>query len=180
MPFSYVEHNIPEALQGIRWLQKELARISERAALAAERYMLRLYRRTTQSWRRNVDFASLIDHGPWGYSALVGTDDDIYNIVDVGAKPHPIFPKGPWPLRFIWGGPGSYKAKTAPGVINSWPGGPSGVEVRRPFIPKHPGHKARRFSETITEKTEGRIVVRVTDWVGAAVDKAARMFGKGG
>ncbi len=81
-----------------------------------------------------------------------GANKDIWKWVSGGTKgPYPIRPRGAKRLMFTWGGPGSYKAKTAPGGKF---GGPGVVVGGSPVFSKgvmHPGIKAREFEKTIAE-----------------------------
>ena len=84
---------------------------------------------------------------------MVDTSDEIYGYVNDGTPPHPIpkVPKISGSLAFQWGGKGSYKAKTAPRVIGSTGGGPTGPMVF-PKQVQHPGTKARNFDDEIQKK----------------------------
>jgi len=82
---------------------------------------------------------------------------EIFNFVDKGTKPHVILPKRRNKRRrlvFVWGGPGSYLAKTQP-VAVAHAGDGKVVDGRVVAFPKvnHPGSKARLFSETIQQQT---------------------------
>lgn len=78
--------------------------------------------------------------------------EEIFNYVDRGTKPHTIEPKKPGGvLSFMWGGPGSYKAKTKPRVIGSTSGGATGAMVAFTKV-KHPGTRARKFSDSIARR----------------------------
>ena len=78
--------------------------------------------------------------------------EEIFNYVDRGTTPHIIEPKKKGGvLSFMWGGPGSYKAKTKPRVIGSTGGGATGVPVAFTKV-HHPGTKARKFSDSIARR----------------------------
>jgi len=122
----------------------------------ADRYgdeLLRDFEKTTETWEHDVKFEKLVDYRPRGPEVFVGTDDEIYGYVNDGTRPHPIFPVRARALRFQWGGKGSYRPKTAPRVIGSKAGGPTGPIVHRPYV-QHPGTEARHFDEEI-EKQHG-------------------------
>lgn len=78
----------------------------------------------------------------------VGTDDNIYALVDEGSPAHPIYPRVAKRLKFQ----SKYKAKTTPGVIGSRSGGKSGIIVTATGIPRHPGFTARKFIDAIAKK----------------------------
>ena len=99
---------------------------------------------------------------------LVGTNSKIYEYVDKGTKPHIIRPKRAQFLRFQTG----YRAKTTPGIIGSSSGGRSGDIVYSQGV-RHPGTKARKFSEIINKKYERKF----KDEMHAAMRRAAQKSG---
>lgn len=82
----------------------------------------------------------------------ITTGDENYQRVDKGTRAHIIVPHGSYPLRFKVGG----RAKTRPGVIGS-SGGSKGNEWVSSDRVKHPGTRARKFSETISKKYQGKV-----------------------
>jgi len=81
-----------------------------------------------------------------------GKNKKIYEYVTKGTRAHIIEAKNAPRLAFMWGGPGSYKPKTAPG--GSW-GGPGTVSGGKMTFRKqvhHPGTKARKFEEFIRKR----------------------------
>jgi hypothetical protein len=119
--------------------------------------MLADFKATTKTWHHQPEFEKTYSVGADKIEILAGTDDPIYRYVDQGTKPHPIFAgiytgkSRKKALAFQWAGPGSYRAKTTPGVIGSGPGGPSGPMVAFPYV-QHPGTEARGFSRAIAKK----------------------------
>lgn len=103
---------------------------------------------TTQTWDNRPSFK--IDEESWN-EWLIYTESKIYLFVSGGTKPHIIRPRNANKLRFQWGGPGSYQAKTTPRVIASRSGGPSGPIVYRRQV-NHPGTEAREFPKEIGKK----------------------------
>lgn len=103
---------------------------------------------TTRTWAERSKFT--IETKKW-YERLITTTDEKYLYVSGGTKPHVIRPKNARSLRFQWGGPGSYQAKTTPRIIASRPGGSSGPTVYREEV-HHPGTTAREFEKTISDK----------------------------
>lgn len=82
---------------------------------------------------------------------------NIFEYVDKGTKPHVIRPKASNKsklLAFVWGGPGSYSAKTLP-VAQAHMGSGEVVNGSLTFARgvNHPGTDARLFSETIQRET---------------------------
>lgn len=94
--------------------------------------------KTTTSWSKPARFVARV--GPKG--ATVRTDNDIWNMLDEGTKPHLIFPKAGRLLRF----PANYAAKTRAKSLSSGPGGASGP-IRFARIVRHPGTYPRRWTE---------------------------------
>lgn len=150
-----------------------LLRANEKAttvALKAEAAQLKAdlladYRKTTATWSHNVTFDTLADVRDDGsFEVMVGTDDAVYGYVDQGTRAHTIVPKGPgYPLRFQRG----YRAKTVAGVIGSKSGGKFGSETRAWSV-RHPGSKARRFTQMIFDKHKALSLRRLADRLRAA------------
>jgi len=83
----------------------------------------------------------------WVYPT--GPGAEIWKLVSItGAKPHEITPKHKSALKFVWGGPGSYKARTTTAGGYKGPGAPSGEVVFRGRV-FHPGFKSRNFEKHI-------------------------------
>lgn len=104
---------------------------------------------TVRTWDKKPKFEREIGLSPDGPTLLIGTDDENYNRLDKGTRPHLIKPRadGPGFLRFQPG----YTAKTSPGVIGSRAGGPHGDFVYAMEV-NHPGTEPRLFGETIQKK----------------------------
>lgn len=95
----------------------------------------------------------------------VRVDDEIWNYVDKGTRPHVIRARRAAVLAFTSG----YTAKTRPGSIIARSGGPSGEKVFAKEV-MHPGTKARGFSRRLKAKWKEK-------WprlVGQAVSRAVR------
>ena len=128
------------------------------------------FEETTKTWDHKVNFEILRSiSSKWGtVEVAVLTDDEIYGYVNEGTRPHIIRPKKRGgKLVFKWGGPGSYAAKTTPGVIGSTSGGQSGSTVAFPYV-NHPGTKARNFSKIIKKKMEPRFKKKMEKAMAAA------------
>ena len=109
---------------------------------------------TAATWEHDPSFFVK----PIANGVLVGTKDDVWNMLDKGTKAHDIVAKR-IALRFP-GGP--YRPKTRPGFIGSQSGGPSGDMIFRPRV-HHPGTKPRGWSKMIRKKWQsqlGRFVQR--------------------
>lgn len=139
-----------KSIKPARFKDAAFQRAIEDAADRVGKDMTTDFKKTTETWKHKVAFETVISVAP-DVEVLVGTDDEVYGYVNDGTKPHPIFPRRARALRFQWGGRGSYKPKTAPKVIGSKPGGPTGPIVHKPYV-QHPGTKAREFDKTIESK----------------------------
>jgi len=113
------------------------------------------FEKTTATWKRKPKFETIISLTGPGPVVVVGTDDEIYNYVSGGTKPHEIW-------AGIYTGRSNKKAlafparsspKTKPGFIGSFGGSRSSETVVRPYV-NHPGTKARKFEETIQKRRQ--------------------------
>lgn len=132
---------------------------------------------TTASWTHKPAFEVVRAIASVGgtVEVMVATDDEVYTYVDKGTRPHIIRAKNGKRLAFQWAGPGSYRAKTAPGVLGSTSGGASG-EMVYPMVVHHPGTKARNFDVIIQKKWQPRFKQRME----YAMKKVAKASGHGG
>ena len=101
------------------------------------------FEKTAATWTHKPTF--IIKEQTAGY--LVGTEDDIWNMLDVGTRAHLIAARRAKRLRFSTGG----TAKTRPGFVGSQPGSP-GAGVVFAQVVHHPGTKARAWSKLIGSK----------------------------
>jgi hypothetical protein len=119
--------------------------ILRRSAQITENLIGILLRRSTQSWSNQPRFDVKSRYTASSVSVGASTSSEIYPLVDEGTRPHIIEPRGEgYPLRFSEG----YKAKTSPGVLYGYPGGPTGGTVRAMRV-RHPGTRARRISQGV-------------------------------
>jgi len=81
-----------------------------------------------------------------------GINKLIYTYVTKGTRPHVIRAKNVPYLVFMWGGPGSYKAKTGTGGTFGGPGIVVGGELTVRRQVNHPGNAARNFESVILKK----------------------------
>jgi len=98
---------------------------------------------TTETWSHGVKFT--MKEQSDGY--LVGTKDDIWNMLDSGTRAHIIVARRAKRLRFGVGG----SPKTRPGFVGST-GGSRGSDVKYAQRVNHPGTKARAWSKLIASK----------------------------
>ena len=83
----------------------------------------------------------------------------IWNWLNLGTRPHKIRAKNAPRLAFMWGGPGSYQAKTTPGGASLKFGGPGtvgGGTMHYPQEVDHPGNEPRDFDGYIQGKVAGK------------------------
>lgn len=124
---------------------------------------------TTNSWNHKVEFKTQTVNE---IDQIISTGDPIWIMLEKGTKPHPIFPRPTnksQRLRFQWGGFGSYKAKSRPGQLRSYKGGPSGGIVYRRSV-KHPGTAPRNWILTARDKWQELLPNTVQRAIDAAVD----------
>lgn len=104
------------------------------------------YEKTTATWKHKPKFEILTDVSGDEAQVLVGTDDEIYGYVDQGTRPHVISARRAPTLAFQTG----FQPKTKPRQIKSYRGKKFGPRVF-PRQVRHPGTKAREFSDRIAE-----------------------------
>lgn len=121
------------------------------------------FKRTTKGWR-SVEPVFYVD-GPDAGRGAVGTDDQIYDYVTRGTKPHLITPKKG---KFLVFGEGKYRSVTRPGILGARSVGTRLVGkggVARPIFARkvhHPGTKARGFEGLVAAKLQPVLITKVT------------------
>jgi hypothetical protein len=111
------------------------------------------FERTVKTWDKKPEFKILVSLAKGQITVAVVTDSEIYRYVDEGTKPHDIwagFYTGKSDAKVLVF-PGTFSAKTIPGVLDARQGSKSGPLVFTPYV-RHPGIKARKFSKTIQKK----------------------------
>lgn len=116
----------------------------------------REFESSVATWDHKPDFDITYE----GDAFQVGTDDDIYALVNNGADPHVILPRRRSRLVFQ----PEYRSKSVPGSLVSRSGGKSGEPIRARGV-NHPGIDARRFDVSVAEKTGGLFVSKMIDAV---------------
>jgi hypothetical protein len=126
--------------------------------------ILGYFNRIVSSWRHAPVFKarkSITKKEIVVYIYPTGPNADIWKWVSVtGTKPHPIPVSNAEWLMFIWGGPGSYKARTNLSGGYKGPGLPSGT-WRKMKVVQHPGFPPRNFEKWVSKwasKRANRIV----------------------
>jgi hypothetical protein len=128
-------------------------------AMKIQRDLVRLdFLKTTATWKRKPEFSNILTVSNTMIRFLVETSDEIYGYVDKGTRPHVI--EGNPVLSFMWGGKGSYKAKTRVRVLGSSGGGSSGDRVAFASV-QHPGFEGRQFEDEILKKHEPLLWTRI-------------------
>lgn len=134
----------------------KLRRSLEDELLLTVEGMLRDYAATTETWETPVEFDFEVDTTGEEFTAIVGTDNQIYEWVNNGtgsaagnrADWYPILPRNAKALAYQ----SQFTPKTQPGVLKARDGGKRGpVDVFR-SVSYHPGIEPRGFDETITAK----------------------------
>lgn len=101
------------------------------------------FQKTTATWGGKPSFGI---ESPSEFTRVIGTDDENYQRIDEGTRPHVIVAHGEV-LAFAPGG----SPKTRPRVIGSR-GGSKGSTVVFTKRVHHPGTEAREFSDVVGEK----------------------------
>lgn len=127
---------------------KKLSRVVENALSSAALGVKADFGVTVQTWSHKPKFTITKKLG----ERVIKTTDEIYGYVDRGTRPHVIRAKRGGVLAFK----GTYRAKSRPRSISSTSGGASGASVFAKAV-RHPGTKARKFSETIAEKWDKQL-----------------------
>lgn len=121
------------------------------------------------NWEHKPEFKARGQITRTGTSVYVwpaGKNADIWRYVSNGTRAHDIEPKGEgYPLRFMWGGPGSYKPKTKPPGKFGGPGIVMGEPVAF-YKVHHPGNEPRNFEKNISKD--------FTPWFKRTVENAMR------
>lgn len=134
------------------------------------------FKSTTEGWEHKPVFRGTINKSTEYLRLLVrpvGENAKLYGMMDItGAKRHPIPARAGGVLRYRPG----YSASTSPRVLSSKRKRRSGPVYTATLIEKHPGFKAREFSETIAETYQPRYEKVMQDATNRAVKEQKRRF----
>jgi hypothetical protein len=118
------------------------------------------FEQTTATWQHKPTFTA--KEQPTGF--LVGTDDDVWSMLDSGTRAHLIVARRAKRLRFATGG----TPKTRPGFVGSQSGSVGrGAPVFARAV-QHPGTKARSWSKLIASKYR----VQVSRYIAVRIKEA--------
>lgn len=134
--------------------------------------VLEMFAVTVDSWSIRPRFRAVTKINKTGISLEVypsGTRADIWSMLNQGTRGHRVEPKNKKALRFR----SRYKAKTAPGLVGSGPGGGSGKFV---FSKGHwvKGIKARRWDKAIAKEAKKGMKSKFDAAIKAATKKRRR------
>lgn len=128
-------------------------------------------RDAVQQWRNRPDFGDEFTVTKQRIECLIKPKGNrkviaIFKYVDLGTKPHLIFPKVPGTMLAFRSG---YSARTAPVALYNQGSGQSFGKLVKSFGVAHPGSKPRLFMRTYMEKITPALEVRVQREITKAV-----------
>lgn len=142
---------VPKALLE---LPERLTRAVENGMQAAAQGVRADFVATTRTWERGVSFTIT---KPGRYQRVIGTDDDIWAMLNAGTRPHLIAPRRGKALAFATGG----RPKTKPRVLGSSAGSTGSTFVTTRGVVQHPGTKAREWTDVAQQKWQDQLPVVV-------------------
>lgn len=144
-----ITHNADEVVRDLHLVDVQVMQGMAKSAEQIERETKRLLNETTKTWTRRPQPIVLTETRGNELTVLAGMDSRIWNMLNVGTRPHIIVPRRARMLRFR----SQYAAKTTPGALRSDPGGASGDLVFRRMV-RHPGTRARRWDLQLQRRME--------------------------
>jgi hypothetical protein len=111
----------------------------------------------TATWKHKPTFSQTAVRD----GIVIGTDDQIFEYVDDGTKPHIITPKRAKRLVFSPGG----SPKTRPGVVGSGSGSRGDTRVFAKVV-HHPGTAPRNFSKAVAKQMQDALPVIIAAHLG--------------
>lgn len=160
-----VETNAAAVARAMHMAAADLPAAMYQAGVETGAAARQLLSRTTTTWTARPIFEDVVEATVSGYDVLVGPSGphaDVWRMLDDGTRAHTIAAKNAPALVFVWGGPGSYKAKTRPGVLAAGPGGATGNLVAFRKV-RHPGTVARNWTAAVRAsvgRRSGEIMIR--------------------
>jgi len=111
---------------------------------------------SVRTWDKQPKFEHFVEVGGAGFMMIAGTNDNIYDMLNIGTRAHFVAPRNVTVLRF----PGVYHAKTTPGLMTS----KAGYKGKRMFFSK--GHmvsgiKGRNWDITEAKRVEKKLPAMV-------------------
>ena len=120
-------------------------------------HFIKAFEDVVKNWEHKPDFQARKFITADSISVTVypaGANKKIYVYVTEGTRPHTIRVRNARWLAFMWGGPGSYKAKTGPGGKWGGPGTVSGGKMTFAKEVHHPGSEGRKFEAFIRKREQ--------------------------
>jgi len=137
-----------------------------------------LFRKTVYGWKNKPSFRQKLTRREDYISERIWADGNNayqYQLVNFGTIRHRIPKYGSTLLKFKWNYPGSYKASSSPGVIQSkrhYKTGP----VRTFMSVMHPGFKPREFAQTIAKEYRPTFIKDMMKAMADSFAKTAQKF----
>lgn len=116
------------------------------------------FKATVRTWETKPVFTKDVSETGGEYVVTVGTNNQIYDWVDAGTKPHIIRARYAPMLHFAYGG----RPKTRPGIIGSSAGAQGTNWVKVSYV-LHPGTLKREFVRTIADRRQVTMTQEVSD-----------------
>lgn len=179
--YPSVKVDIPKEILNQRIVQDSIALVM-RQKTAPE--VKTLFRKTVFGWKNKPAFKQKLTRRAGYMSETIwaeggGTNSrgissaDIYQMVNFGTRAHRIPKNGSTIMLFRWDGPGSYKASSRPGIIQSRRHSQSGLWRER-WVVDHPGTEARNFDQAIAKEYAPTFRKDIQDAIGVAAAKTAQ------
>ena len=169
-----VKVTIPKEILNQRIVQDSIAQMMTKKTAPEVKT---LFRKTVFGWKNKPAFKQKLTRRAGYMSETIwaeGPSADQYQMVNFGTPPHIITPRGSgYPLKFKWGGTGSYKASSRPGIIQSKRHYKTGPVVRLASV-NHPGSEARNFDQAIAKEYAPTFRKDIQDAIGVAAAKTAQ------
>jgi len=130
-------------------------------------HFIQRFKMVTANWKHQVDFQArkFFEADKIRLNVFpAGENKKIWIYVSGGTRPHRIRAKRAKTLAFLWGGHGSYKAKTKPPGKFGGPGTVVGGTMHFPPAVNHPGSEPREFEKIIAEDEK--------DWYNRTMENA--------
>jgi hypothetical protein len=133
-------------------------------------YLKTVLKQTTKYWKHSVEFeTSQKIENPLEQTITISTKDKIWNMLNVGTRPHQIVAHNP--SGRLWFYAGGFVSKTYPNTMYSGPGKRASYDFRSPQSVQHPGTVARDWSGQVKRDYGDKTVKMMTDYAKNEIDK---------